>query len=109
MIALALDDTLEHRIEHPAGGEQIIQRRQRPRLQCLDRRLQVGPCRRDQQASAIRQRHEQLQPTVAVHPAGQLKRPALPRMPTTDDPHRRREAIEVGSVSCLPSTRCRGI
>jgi hypothetical protein len=105
IIALAQDDTLEHRIEHPADGEQILKRCQRPRLRRLGRGLQVGPRRRDQQPGAVRQCHEQLQPAMALHPAGQLKRPALPRMRPSHDAHRRREAIEVGSVSRLPLTR----
>ena len=82
-----------------------VQRGQRPRPRRLDRCLEIGPGRRDQRAAAARAREGQLEPSVPAHPAHQLERTALQWMTRTDDPHRRREAVEVGSVSCLLSTR----
>ena len=54
--------------------------------------------------AAVRQHQDQLQPAAAAHPPHQLKRAALPCMTRPQHPHRRREAIEMGSVSCLPLT-----
>jgi hypothetical protein len=104
---LGQDDTINQPIQDASHGEQISERSQRPRLDRLGRGLQVGPHRRHHQMAAVRQHEDQLQPTPPAHPPHQLKRAALPRMPRPHDPHRRREAIEVGSVSCLPSTNCR--
>jgi len=103
MIALGQDDTLEQRLEHPSRGEQIPKRAQRPRPDRPRRGLQIGPRGRDHQMTGVRQDQDQLQPPAPVHPAHQLKRLSLPRMRASDDPHRRREAIEVGLVSCVPS------
>jgi hypothetical protein len=104
IIALGQDDTLEQRVKNPSRGEQIIKRRQRPRPGRVGRDLQIGPRRRDEQVASVRQHHNQLQAPAAPHPPHQLKRAALPRVPRPPNPDRRREAIEVGSVSCLPST-----
>jgi hypothetical protein len=106
MIALGEDDTVQQRLQHPPDREQIIKRGQRARLGRLrrgGRRLKIRPRGRNEQRAAVRQHHDQLQPAPAAHPTPQLKRAALPRMRTPNDPHRRREAIEVGLVSCLPS------
>jgi hypothetical protein len=104
MIALSQDGTLKHRLQDPPRRQQIIQRPQRPRLDRLGSGLQVSPRGRDHQVAAVRQHQDQLELTPPAHPPHPLKRAALPRMPTPDDPDRRREAIEMGSVSCLPST-----
>jgi hypothetical protein len=104
IIALGQDDTRKQRLEHPPRREKIIQRRQRPTVRRSRHCLKVGPHGRDHQVAAVRQHDDQLQPTAAPHPPHQPKRAALPRMPSPDDPHRRRKAIEMGSVSCLPLT-----
>jgi hypothetical protein len=88
MIALGQDDTLKQRLEHPARGEQILERAQRPRPDGLGRGLQIGPRGRDHQMAGVRQDQEQLKAPAPVHPAHQLKRLSLPRMSAPDDPHR---------------------
>jgi len=103
MIALGQDNTVKQRPEHPSRRQQILKRPQRPRDRLAVRDLQVGPRGRDHQMAAVRQHHDQLQPTTAAHPPHQLKRLTVPCVMSADDPHRPREAIEVGSVSCLPS------
>jgi hypothetical protein len=102
IIPLAQDDTLKQRLEHPPRRQQIIKRSQRARPGRFDRALQIGPRRRHHQVAAVRQHHDQLEPAAAAHPSHQLKRAALPRVTRPQHPHRRREAIEVGSVSRLP-------
>src|ERR1039458_130273 len=88
---------------HPTPHrQQAPHRPPRPRLERLDRTLQIRPRRRDQQPTAVRQHQDQLQPPPAAHPPDQLERAALQRMPLPNDPDRRREPIEVGLVSCLP-------
>jgi len=52
---------------------------------------------------SVRHNENQLKPPAAAHPADQLERAALQRMTCPHDPHPLREAIEVCSVSCLPS------
>jgi hypothetical protein len=103
IISLPADDTLQQRLQHPPRGEEIIKRPQRPGRWRLGRRLQVGPGGREQQTAAIRELDDQLQPPVTAHPPDQLKRAALPRVSRPQHPNRRRVAIEVGLVSCLPS------
>jgi hypothetical protein len=109
IISLPADDTLQQRIQHSTRGEQIIKRPQRPGRWRLGRGLQVSPGGREQQTAAVRQLDDQLQPSMAAHPPGQLKRAALPRVSRPQHPNRRWEAIEVGLVSCLPLTAFRGI
>jgi hypothetical protein len=107
IIALGQDDTLKQRLEHPSRGEQILKRAQRPRPRRLRRGLQIGPNGRDHQMAAVRQDQDQLKAPAPVHPTHQFKRLSLPGMRAPDDPHRRRVAIEVGLVSCVPSGRSR--
>jgi hypothetical protein len=104
MFALGQDDTLKQRFQDPPRAKQIIERSERPGLRRPGRSLQVRPRRRDHQMTAVRQHHDQLQATATAHPAQQLKRAALPCMTGPQHTHQRREAIEVGSVSSLPST-----
>ncbi|HEX2703311.1 MAG TPA: hypothetical protein VHM72_07765 [Solirubrobacteraceae bacterium] len=87
MIALGQDDTLKQRLEHSSRGEQILQRAQRPRPGRLRRGLQIGPRCRDHQMAGVRQDQDQLKAPAPVHPAHQLKRPSLPRVPSSDDPY----------------------
>jgi len=68
--------------------------------------LKICPLCRDKQGAAVLEDQDQLQLAPAAHPARQLKRAALQRVTRAHDPDGRREAIEVGSVSCLPSTAC---
>jgi len=107
IIPLAQDDTLNQRAEDSARRQQILKRSQRARPRRLDRALQIGPRRRHHQVAAVRQHHDQLQPAATAHPPHHLKRAALPRVTRPHNPHRRREAIEVGSLSCLPLRRFR--
>jgi len=65
--------------------------------------LEICPFCGDQQATTVLKHHDQLKLALAAHPARHLERAALKRVARAHDPHRRREAIEVGSVSCLPS------
>jgi hypothetical protein len=65
--------------------------------------LKICPFCRDKQRAAVPKHKDQLQLAPAAHPARQLKRATLQRMTRAHDPDGRREAIEVGSVSCLPS------
>jgi hypothetical protein len=65
--------------------------------------IEICPFCGDQQATAVPKHHDQLKLALAAHPARQLERAALKRVTRPHDPHRRREAIEVGSVSCLLS------
>jgi hypothetical protein len=104
IISLPADETLQQRLQHPPRGEQIVERPQRSGRWRLGRGLQVGPGGRQQQTAAVRELDDQLQPPVAAHPPGQLKRAALPRVSRPQHPNRRREAIEVGLVSCVPLT-----
>jgi hypothetical protein len=98
------DDTLKHRREHPRQRQQIIQRAEHPRPRGSGRRLEVRPRRRDQRPAPVRQRQDQLKPAATAHPPDQGKRAAFPRVTRAHDPHPPRKAVEVGSVSCLPST-----
>jgi hypothetical protein len=104
IIPLAQDDTLNQRVQDSARRQQILKRSQRARPGRFDRALQIGPRRRHHQVAAVRQDQDQLQSAAAAHPPHQLKRAALPRMTRPHDPHGCREAVEVGSVSCLPLT-----
>jgi len=101
IIALGQDD--KQRLQDPPRRQQIIKRAERSSRRRLDRAPQVGPPGRDQQMAAVWQHQDQLQHPPAAHPPHQLKRAALPRMTRAHHPHRRREAIEVGLVSCPPS------
>jgi hypothetical protein len=103
IIPRAQDDTLNQRVQDSARHQQIVKRSQRARPGRFDRALQIGPRRRHHQVAAVRKHQDQLEPAAAAHPPHQLERAALPRVTRPHHPHRRREAIEVGSVSCLPS------
>jgi hypothetical protein len=65
---------------------------------------QIGPVGGDQRARAVRQDQDQLQPTPSLEPAENFEHLAFKRMmgPNDRDPSRH---LDVGSVSCLPSTR----
>jgi hypothetical protein len=65
--------------------------------------FEICPCGRDEQGAAVRQHQDQLELPAAAHPADQLKRATLQRVARPHDTDRRREAVEVGSVSCLLS------
>jgi hypothetical protein len=96
-------NSLQHTIEHSPRRQQVLQRPERPRRRRVGVTLEIRPFCRDKQGAAVRKHHDQLQLTPAAHPARQLKRAALQRVTRAHDPDGRREAIEVGSVSCLPS------
>jgi hypothetical protein len=98
------DATPQHTVEHAARLEQIGERGKRARSRPLGGRLEISPPGRNQRAAAVRQHQDQAQRATAAHPADQLKRAALQWVTRPHDPHRLREAVEVGSVSCLPST-----
>jgi hypothetical protein len=116
VISLAPDDTApdrrnvaetspKHAVQHLPRRQQVLQRAQRSRHHRTHRTLEVRPRRRHRQSAAVVQHQNQLQPSAAAHPPDQLKRAALQRMTRPHHPHARREAIEVGLVSCLPSTK----
>jgi len=65
--------------------------------------LEICPFCGDEQATAVLKHEDQIELAPPAHPAGQLERAALKRVARAHNPDRRREAIEVGSVSCLPS------
>jgi len=65
--------------------------------------LEICPLCGDEQATAVLKHEDQLELAPPAHPAGQLERAAPKRVARAHNPDRRREAIEVGSVSCLPS------
>jgi hypothetical protein len=101
------DATPQHTVEHAARLEQIGERGKRPAARPLAGRLEIRPPGRDQRAAAVRQDEDQLEPTPTAHPADQLKRAARQWVTRPHDPHRLRETLEVGSVSCVPSTKSR--
>ncbi|HEY3728292.1 MAG TPA: transposase [Solirubrobacteraceae bacterium] len=93
----------QHTVQHPPHRQQIPDRTKRTRRLRSGATLQISPRRRNERPAAIRPHQQQLQPTSPAHPPGQLKRTPLQRMARPNHPDHRREAIEVGSVSCLPS------
>ncbi len=92
----------QHAVQHPAHPQQILERTQRPRNRTPGP-SQVSPLRRNERPAAIRHHQQQLQPARPAHPPGHPKRTPLQRMARPHHPDHRREAIEVGSVSCLLS------
>ena len=88
IIARGQDDTLNQRRKHPPRGQQILKQTQRPCPDRLRHGLQISPHSRNHQMAGVRKDQDQLQPSVAVHPAHQLKRLSLPRMRAPNDPHR---------------------
>ncbi len=96
-------DSLQHAIEHSPRRQQVLQRPERPRRWRLGVALEIRPICGDKQGAAVVKHHDQLQLAPAAHPASQLKRAALQRVTCAHDPDGRREAIEVGSLSCLLS------
>ena len=114
IIAASQDDTppldrpaalgnAQHPVQHPPQHRQALKRGQRPR-RLPPSALQVRPRRRNQRPAAVRQHQQQLQPPPPAHPTEQPKLAALQRMARPCYPNRRREAIEMGSVSCGRST-----
>jgi hypothetical protein len=65
--------------------------------------LKICPFCGDKHGAAVLEHQYQLKLAPTAHPAGELKRAALKRVAGPYDPDGRREAIEVGSVSCLLS------
>jgi hypothetical protein len=100
---LAAPPGAQHAVQHPSRGQQVLDRAQHPRLRRPHRAFQIRPRCRHQQPAAVGQHKDQLQPPPTTHPPDQLKRAALQRMSRPHHPHHRREAIEVGLVSCLLS------
>ena len=67
---------------------------------------EIGPVGRNQRAGAVRQDQDQAQPTLPVEAAEDFERLPFKRMMSPNDPDESRH-LDVGSVSCLPSTRSR--
>ena len=67
---------------------------------------EIGPVIRNQTAGAVRQDQDQAQPTLPVEAAEDFERLPFKRMMSPNDPDESRH-LDVGSVSCLPSTRSR--
>ena len=63
--------------------------------------LKICPFCGDEQATAVLKDQDQLELAPAAHPAGKLERAALKRVACPHNTDRRREPVEVGSVSCL--------
>ena len=98
---LARPSGAQHTVEHVPHRQQILQRAQSPRCRRPDpTTLQIGPRRRNEHPAAVRQHQQQLEPAMPAHPPDQLKRAAFQRVPRARNPDRRREPIEMGSVSC---------
>jgi hypothetical protein len=89
----------QQRRQHRAGVQQVSDQAQRLRLLLPGRLLEIGPLGRDQRLRAIRQHQRQLQPALSALPAQHLQRLALQRVVAAGDRDRRREAVEMGSVS----------
>ena len=97
---LAGPATAQHTVQHAPHRQQILQRAQCPRCRRPGpTALQIGPRRWNEHPAAVRQHQQELEPAMPAHPADQLKRAALQRVPHARDPDRRREPIERGSVS----------
>jgi hypothetical protein len=79
--------------------QQVSDRAQRRWRGWLGWRLKVGPPGGDQRLGAISQHQRQRQPALAALPAQHLQRLALKRVVAAGDRDRRREAVEMGSVS----------
>jgi hypothetical protein len=67
---------------------------------------EIGPVGRNQGARAVRQDQDQAQPTLSVELAEDFERLPFKRMMWPNDPDESRH-LDVGSVSCRPSTRSR--
>jgi hypothetical protein len=81
IISLGQDDTPNQRPQDLSHRQQIRERSERARHRRSRRRLQIGPGGWDQQMTAVRQHQDQLQPPPPAHPAHQLERATLPRVP----------------------------
>jgi hypothetical protein len=64
---------------------------------------EIGPVGRNQGARAVRQHQDQTQPTLPVLAAEDFQRLPFKRMMSPNYPDEPRH-LDVGSVSCLPST-----
>jgi len=64
---------------------------------------EIGPVGRNQRAGAVRQDQDQTQPTLPMESAEDFERLPFKRMMWPNDPDESRH-LDVGSVSCLPST-----
>jgi hypothetical protein len=64
---------------------------------------EIGPVARNQRAGAVRQDQDQTQPTLSMESAEDFERLPFKRMTWPNDPDESRH-LDVGSVSCLPST-----
>jgi hypothetical protein len=96
-------DSLQHTIKHSPRRQQVLQRPERPCRWRVSVALQIRPFCRDKEGAAVLKHQDQLQLAPAAHPARQPERAALKRVACPHNTDRRREAIEVGSVSCLLS------
>jgi hypothetical protein len=65
---------------------------------------EIGPVIRNQTAGAVRQDQDQTQPTLSMEAAEDFERLSFKRMMWPNDLDELRP-LDVGSVSCLPSTR----
>jgi hypothetical protein len=107
MIWLARVRAVKQSVHDDAGVQQVPDRAEELHLPLLGRArrgLQVGPGRWDQALAAVRQDQDEIELAPAAHPAEHRQRPALERVTAPDDRDLGREALEMGSVSCLLST-----
>ncbi len=93
--------------DDPAGLQEIGERPERARGRCFRgwARCQVGPAGRDQRAGAVREQQEEIQRPVPPHPPEHPEGLTLKWVVRSDDGDRRRESLEVGSVTPGRSVR----
>ena len=70
------------------------------------RRIEVGPCRRDEGLGSVGQDQQQLESAVAVHPPQYVQGLTFKGVAPPNDLYCRREPLEVGSVSPFLSIAC---
>jgi len=98
-------------VRDPSCVEQICQRCEAgiatfgPRLRgFLGGRCPVCPTGGNERAAAVRKHHQQQQCAAALEGRHNRQRPALKRMPLSQDRHCTRNVAEMGSLWQLPST-----
>ncbi len=109
-VALLWAQLAEESVDQGSRVEQVGERaEERGSGRCLADRhgspsREIGPRGGNQRARAIRQDQNQLQPTLSLKPTEDFERLPLKRMMGPNDRDASRH-LDVGSVSCLPSTR----
>ena len=68
------------------------------------RDAEIRPCRRNHRGAAIGQRKKKIERAMPVLVAENVQALSLERMPLPDDANTSRQILDVGSMSCNPST-----